>query len=103
MIDSKGAVSNEKTVDEDTCTRVPRAFVKTTAGAVAAYRGHNAEAIRDIKVARLSDGNWQAPHTVHDDERRINGCPVNGPALASNGKSVAIIRFTGAKDEPEVK
>ena len=103
VIDSKGTVSNEKTVDEDTCTCCPTAIVKTTAGAVAAYRSHNPEEIRDIKVARLADGNWQTPHTVHDDEWKINGCPVNGPALASNAKRVAIIWFTGANDKPAVK
>ncbi len=103
VIDSEGTVSNEKTVDEDTCTCCPTAFVKTTAGAVAAYRGHNPEEIRDIKVARLADGSWPAPHTVHHDEWKINGCPVNGPTLASNGKRVAIISFTGADDKPEVK
>lgn len=102
-MDSNGAVSNEKTVDEDTCTCCPTALVKTTAGALAAYRGHNPDEIRDIKVTRLSGGNWVAPHTVHNDEWKITGCPVNGPALASNGTRVAIVWFTGADDKPEVK
>ncbi|HTQ95845.1 MAG TPA: sialidase family protein [Candidatus Acidoferrum sp.] len=103
MIDSNGYVSGEKTVDEDTCTCCPTALVKTATGAVAAYRGRNPQEIRDIKVARLSDGNWQTPHTVHDDVWKINGCPVNGPALASSGKQVAIVWFTGSNDKPEVK
>jgi hypothetical protein len=103
VIDSKGQVSNEKTIDEDTCTCCPTALVRTMAGAVAAYRGHNSEEIRDIKVARLSDGNWQTPHSVHDDLWKINGCPVNGPALASSGKRVGIVWFTGSDDKPEVK
>jgi hypothetical protein len=102
-IDSKGTVSNEKTVDEDTCTCCPTALVKTPTGAVGAYRGHNPEEIRDIKVARLADGSWQTPRTVHDDVWKIKGCPVNGPALASNGNRVAIVWFTGSNDKPEVK
>jgi BNR repeat-like domain len=103
VIDSKGQVSKEKTIDEDTCTCCPTALVRTMAGAVAAYRGHNPEEIRDIKVARLSDGNWQTPHSVHDDMWKINGCPVNGPALASSGRNVGIVWFTGSNDKPEVK
>jgi BNR repeat-like domain len=103
VVDSKGKVSNEETVDEDTCTCCPTALVKTTAGVVAAYRGHSPEEIRDIKVARQADGAWQAPHTVHDDVWKIKGCPVNGPALASNGNRVAIVWFTGSNDKPEVK
>jgi hypothetical protein len=103
VIDSKGTVSDESTVDEDTCTCCPTALTKTTGGAVAAYRGHDADEIRDIKVARLDRGAWQAPGTVHDDAWKINGCPVNGPALASNGNRVAIVWFTGSGDKPVVK
>ena len=102
-IDSMGKVSNERTVDEDTCTCCPTAFVKTRSGAVAAYRGHTPEEIRDIKVAQLANGNWQNPHTVHDDGWKINGCPVNGPAIANNGNHLATIWFTGSHDKPEVK
>jgi len=102
-IDSKGRVSDEKTIDEDTCTCCPTALVKTAAGAVAAFRGHNALEIRDIKVARLADNNWQSPHSVHDDMWKINGCPVNGPALSSSGKKLGIVWFTGSNDKPEVK
>ena len=103
VINSKGQISNEKTIDEDTCTCCPTALVRTMAGAVAAYRGHNSEEMRDIKVARLLDGNWQTPHSVHDDLWKINGCPVNGPALASSGNRVGIVWFTGSNDKPEVK
>lgn len=103
LIDSRGRVFEEKTVDEDTCTCCPTAFVNTRAGALAAYRGHSSEEIRDIKVARLADGNWQPPHTIHDDLWKIKGCPVNGPALANDGSRVAILWFTGSDDKPEVK
>ena len=102
-IESDGKLGEEKTIDQDTCTCCPTAFVKTTTGALAAYRGHNPEEIRDIKVARLKDGTWQTPHTVHDDVWKINGCPVNGPALASSGKNVGVVWFTGSNDKPEVK
>jgi hypothetical protein len=34
---------------------------------------------------------------------KINGCPVNGPALASSGRNVGIVWFTGSNDTPEVK
>jgi len=102
-IESDGKLGEEKTIDQDTCTCCPTAFVKTTTGALAAYRGHNPEEIRDIKVARLKDGTWQTPHTVHDDVWKINGCPVNGPALASNGNRVAVAWFTGSNEKPEVR
>ena len=56
VIDSKGTVSDERTVDEDTCTCCPTALATTPALAIAAYRGHNSEEIRDIKFSRLTGG-----------------------------------------------
>ncbi|HVN09918.1 MAG TPA: sialidase family protein [Patescibacteria group bacterium] len=103
VVDSKGTVSDEKTVDSDTCTCCPTALIRAPQGALAAYRGHNPEDIRDIKVARLADGNWQQAHTVHDDLWKINACPVNGPALASEGRRLAVLWFTASQDKPEVK
>jgi len=102
-VNSKGAISNEKTVDHDTCTCCPTAFISTPKLALAAYRGHNPEQIRDIKVARLAGGNWQKPLTVHDDLWKINACPVNGPALSASGNRLAVLWFTGSNDQPEVK
>ena len=79
------------------------AFVSTVSGAVAAYRGHNPQEIRDIKVSRLADGIWQSPQTVHDDGWRINGCPVNGPALSAHGRRLAVLWFTAIDDKGTVK
>jgi hypothetical protein len=33
----------------------------------------------------------------------INGCPVNGPAVAADGSKVAVAWFTAAGDKPTVK
>lgn len=103
VINSEGILSDEKTIDEDTCTCCPTAFASTPKLALAAYRGHNPQQIRDIKVARLTAGNWRTPLTVHDDLWKINGCPVNGPALSINGNRVAVLWFTASNDEPQIK
>jgi len=46
---------------------------------------------------------WSAPAAVHDDHWQVAACPVNGPALASRGDTVAIDRFTGAQDTARVR
>jgi hypothetical protein len=50
IVDSKGIVSDERTVDEDTCTCCPTALVTTPALAIAAYRAHNSGEIRGASV-----------------------------------------------------
>ena len=72
-------------------------------GPVVAYRDRTDDEIRDIAVVRQVDGKWTAPSIVHADGWHIEACPVNGPALASRGDTVAIAWFTGAQDTARVR
>jgi ribonuclease BN (tRNA processing enzyme) len=72
-------------------------------GPIAVYRNRTAEEIRDIYVTRLLDGRWEDGRPVGDDGWEIAGCPVNGPAIAASGDSVAVAWFTAADNEPIVK
>ncbi len=103
VIDAKGHLHQEETIDADTCTCCPTALAGTPQAAVVAYRGHNAQEIRDIKIARRTSGKWDTPSVVHDDLWKINGCPVNGPALSLNGSHFAVLWFTGAGDRAEIR
>jgi hypothetical protein len=76
------------------CDCCPTAAVNTADGPVVAFRGRSAEEIRDIYVTRLDGKAWSAPVLVHRDGWKINGCPVNGPAIAARGKGVAVAWFT---------
>tara|TARA_Y100000589_G_scaffold58838_1_gene49357 strand:- start:927 stop:1505 length:579 start_codon:yes stop_codon:yes gene_type:complete len=64
---------------------------------IAAYRDRSDDEIRDISIARLEQNSWQEPFTLHDDGWELSGCPVNGPAISSIDKLVAVAWFTGAK------
>ena len=103
VVSSAGEVTDEKTVDNDVCTCCPTAFANVGSGGVAVYRGHTSDEIRDIQVARLVNGLWEQPHPVHDDQWKINGCPVNGPALSEREGRLAVVWFTGKNDEPRVQ
>jgi hypothetical protein len=76
------------------CDCCPTAAANTTEGPVVAFRGRTADEIRDIYVSRLEGKAWSAPVLVHDDGWKINGCPVNGPAIAARGRDVAVAWFT---------
>lgn len=90
-----GSRSGETVLDERTCDCCPTAAVGTPSGLVVAYRDRSADEIRDIAVVRHVDGAWTEPTIPHADGWRIEGCPVNGPALAASGGRVALAWFAG--------
>ena len=59
---------------------------------------HEGNDIRDIYVTRLVNQRWTTPVAVHNDGWRVQGCPVNGPAISARGREVAVAWFT-AKGE----
>lgn len=71
----------------------------TADGPIVAYRGRTEKEIRDIYVSRLEKGAWSAPVTVHADNWEILACPVNGPAIAARGRTVAVAWFTAVNDQ----
>jgi len=89
---------SEDAIDLRVCECCPTAAASTSDGVVVAYRDRSPTEIRNISVARLVDGRWSEPATVHDDGWRIDGCPVNGPALAAAGRDVAVAWFTVQQD-----
>ena len=97
-----GARRAETELDARVCDCCPTAAAVTSAGLVVAYRDRSPDEIRDIAVVRLADGAWTAPVVPHPDGWRIEGCPVNGPALAARGSRVALAWFS-APDSARVQ
>lgn len=101
-LDVSGALSDEAELDARTCDCCPTAAVATSDGLVVAYRDRSSDEVRDIAVTRLAGGAWTEPTIPHADGWTIAGCPVNGPALASQGDRVALAWYTEA-DGPRVQ
>jgi hypothetical protein len=80
------------------CECCPTSVAVSADGPIAAYRGRSAGEIRDIYVTRLAAGRWTMPVPVHRDNYKIEGCPVNGPAIAARGRDVAVAWFTAPKE-----
>jgi hypothetical protein len=89
----------ETPVDTRVCECCPTAAVATTDGVVAAYRNRSDEEVRDNFVSRFVNGKWLTPQAVFNDNWKIAACPVNGPALAAAGRSVAMTWFTVKQDQ----
>ncbi|MDH3647729.1 MAG: exo-alpha-sialidase [Gammaproteobacteria bacterium] len=94
---------DEQVVDELVCDCCQTDVSAGTDGPIAVYRDRTENEIRDIYVSRAVDGRWQPGVPVHNDGWKIAGCPVNGPAIASTGRNVAVAWFTAAGDTPRVR
>ena len=103
VLDSNGTVQRRHLVDDRTCECCATSTVRMGDGALVAYRGRTDEEIRDIRLARFDGEQWSAPTRLHDDGWQIEGCPVNGPALAAQGDRVVAAWFTAAGGVPRVK
>jgi len=102
-VGSSGTLGAEQPIDLRACDCCQVAATITPSGPVVAYRDRTEDEIRDIAVVRQVDGKWTSPSIVHADGWHIEACPVNGPALASRGDTVAIAWFTGARDTARVQ
>jgi hypothetical protein len=89
-----GQAASDVVVAPRVCDCCPTAAANTADGPIVAFRNRTADEIRDIYVTRLEGGRWTAPVAIHNDGWKINGCPVNGPALAASGRTVVAAWFT---------
>jgi hypothetical protein len=88
----------ETLVDDRSCDCCQTDVALTSEGPVVVYRDRSASEIRDIVKSRLVDGRWTDPEPVHEDGWEIAGCPVNGPAIAADGRNVVVAWYTAAHD-----
>ncbi len=99
-----GATSDEILLDARTCTCCTTSATVTDGGTVlVAYRDRTQDEIRDISLLRLADRVWSDPMPVSDDGWQIEGCPINGPSIDSNGGRTALAWFSAAQNVPVVK
>jgi len=88
----------ENVVNARVCECCQTAAVLTADGVLTAFRDRSAEEIRDIKVSRLDNGTWSQEISLHDDNWKIDACPINGPALSARGRQVAAAWFSAPND-----
>lgn len=88
----------ESQVDARVCECCPTTAVMTPDGLVTAYRDRSDQEIRDIFVSRLEGNTWSAGQPVHKDNWEVFACPVNGPMLSAQGRTLVAAWFT-AKGE----
>jgi hypothetical protein len=97
-----GTLSHEQLVDDLVCDCCQTDVAVSAKGPIAVYRDRNVGEIRDIYVTRFADGRWQPGTAIADDGWQIAGCPVNGPAIDTDGEFVVVAWFTAANERTAV-
>jgi len=102
-ITKAGAAGSETVIDNRVCDCCQTAAARTADGVLVAYRDRTDKEIRDIVVSRFEKGAWTPPTIVGADNWEINGCPVNGPAVAATGNAAAVAWFTAVGNTPKTQ
>lgn len=90
-------------LDSRVCDCCQTAAATTARGPVVVYRDRTANEVRDTAIIRREGKRWTQPREVAADAWEIEGCPVNGPAVAARDRRVAVGWFTQAGNRPRVK
>ncbi len=103
VLDSTGTVEQRHQIDGRTCECCATSAVRVGDEVLLAYRDRSDDEVRDISLARFDGRQWSDPTRLHTDGWEIEGCPVNGPALAATGERVVAAWFTAAGGTPRVE
>lgn len=102
-VDADGKLSDESVLDERICECCQTSAALTAEGPLIVYRDRSDEEVRDNFFVRRQGTGWSAPRAVGRDNWKIDGCPVNGPAVSGEGRRVAVAWYTGEGDDPRVQ
>ncbi len=97
--DSIGA---SEEIDGRVCDCCSTAAAAVAGGTVIAYRDRTDEEVRDVRLALRRASGATSTVGVGTDGWRIEGCPVNGPALAADGAEVVVAWYTAAEGRARV-
>ncbi|MCB0457511.1 MAG: hypothetical protein R2776_04080 [Flavobacteriaceae bacterium] len=99
-----GTIDYDKILDDRVCDCCnTAAAIGANDELIVVYRDRSEDEIRDIAMKRWTrDSNWVAPKIIGNDHWKIEGCPVNGPAVDTFEDGVVVAWFTGVNEEGSV-
>lgn len=101
--DAAGTAVTREIVDPMVCDCCQPDVALAQNGPIVAYRDRTEAEIRDVVVRRFVDGRWSEPVQTGQEGWYIEGCPVNGPAIAAAGNEVAVSWFTAPDNRGRVR
>jgi len=103
ILDFDGNLSYEMEIDHRVCDCCQTDMTILDTVPIVIYRDRSESEIRDISISRYVHSEWSDPVKIYNDDWKINGCPVNGPAIAQNQDVISVVWFTADEDSPKVK
>ncbi len=99
-----GTISEETEIDTRVCDCCNTATAIAENGPVVVYRDRSdaTPEVRDMAITRKVNGVWTDPVAIGNDNWKLNGCPVNGPAIDSDKNQLVVSWFTAEGDIPRV-
>lgn len=97
---SESGMVDRRVVDGRVCDCCQTAASSTPSGPVVVYRDRDENEVRDIWLAGPGP---QQRRRVGVDDWRIEGCPVNGPAVSTSADALAVAWFSGASTPGTVR
>ena len=106
LVTLNGEIVNEVELDNRVCDCCnTAAAVNWTNNIFVAYRDRTEDEIRDISLKIISGRSGHdltGTKVIGNDQWKIAGCPVNGPAIDTYKNATAVAWFTGVGDEGKV-
>lgn len=102
FVNADGSLGKQWELDQRVCDCCSTSISNSPEGPIVVYRDRSDREIRDIYFTKFEAGNWSESKPVYIDNWEINGCPVNGPAIAANANTTSAVWFTAANDRPMV-
>lgn len=98
LINRKGNISSSRELDSRVCDCCQTGMANVAGGPMVVYRDRSSDEIRDISFVRAVGNQWTLPQTLHPDNWKIAGCPVNGPVIRSKDNIAAVAWYTNAEN-----
>ena len=102
--DTLGQLYREYEIDNRVCDCCQTDLALLPNGsAIAVYRDRSEKEVRDISYVIYENGKWSAPKNLHPDNWQIQGCPVNGPAIATQGQKVVVAWYSMIEQQKTIQ
>jgi hypothetical protein len=104
VMEADGALQGSVLLDGRVCDCCQTSAAALKDGEIAvSYRDRSETEVRDVALVTFDSTRRSEPRPVHRDGWEIAGCPVNGPAIAARGDTVAVAWFTAAGGKARVR
>ena len=99
-----GNILEDLLIDDRVCDCCQTDLAITENGqSIVVYRDRSENEVRDIYYSYKKDSKWSKPINIFNDNWKISGCPVNGPAISTYKNNSAVVWYTFSKNKNQIK